>query len=691
MVNKLLSCQRMFFAFAVLFFLVFLIYSNTFDASWHLDDFGNITQNSNLHIQDLNPSSIYKTFFAYPGLNKKLYRPIPCLSFALNWYFGKDNVVGFHIVNILIHFLTAFFLFLTILNLFDTPNLTHKHQGSEHFIALLAAVLWAINPIQTQAVTYIVQRMASMAALFYILGIYLYVKGRIINSRSSQIVFFVGCLLSFLFALGCKENTITLPMALLLVEFCFFQNLSVRKTRKVVVWISVGTGSLAALLGALFFINGDFLPFLSGYGHRPFTLLERLMTEPRIIVLYITQLLYPVPHRLSIEHDINISTSFFTPWTTIPAIFIVLLFICIGLSQARKRPIVAFAILFFFLNHIVESTIIPLELVFEHRNYLPSLFLFFPISLALKWMIDYYNVQRSFMWLIIVTFVVFLLIGLGTGTYIRNMAWATEKSLWEDAVAKAPGSKRAYHNLAGGYYHKLGFYDEALKLYNMAAQRTGTSTFSDATTLKNMAAIYDEQSDKEQAIRLLKKALMINPRSRSCYFKLLSLLMELDMLEEAAHYLDMLDPSDRSNAEYLNHKGLLLLKQKKPAKAITYFRKSLNLQPNYKNAMVNIGICFDLMGAYSRSEWFLKGAHARYPRDMVILLWLIKNNLEANDKEDIARYLDKLFSLVSVNRLISALRRFSEKSQMENVSQKMLMKRIEEEILEKSKHIGELE
>jgi tetratricopeptide (TPR) repeat protein len=681
----------MFFAFAVLFFLVFLIYSNTLDASWHLDDFGNITQNSNLHIQDLNPGSIYKTFFAYPALNKKLYRPIPCLSFALNWYFGKDHVVGFHIVNILIHFLTAFFLFLTILSLFDTPNIKHRHKGSEHFIALLAAVLWAINPIQTQAVTYIVQRMASMAALFYILSIYLYIKGKIINSRPSQIGFFVGCLLSFLFALGCKENTITLPVVLLLVEICFFQDLSIKKTRKVVVWISVGTGSLAAGLGALFFFNGDFFPFLSGYAHRPFTVLERLMTEPRIIALYITQILYPVPHRLSIEHDIDISNSLFVPWTTIPAILIVLLLIVIGFSQARKRPIVAFAILFFFLNHIVESTIIPLELVFEHRNYLPSLFLFFPISLAIKWTIDYYHVQRNYMWLIIVTFVIFLLIGLGTGTYLRNMAWATEKSLWEDALAKAPGSKRACHNLAGVYYHKLGFYGEALRLYNMAAQRKGTSTFSDATTLRNMAAIYYEQNDKEKAVRLLKKAVIINPRSRDCYFKLVSLLMELDRLEEVAHYLDALDPGDRNNAEYLNFRGLLLLKQKNPAKAIAYFRKSLNLQPNYKNAMVNIAICFDLTGAYRRSEWFLRGAHARYPRDVEILLWLIKGNLEADDKEDTTRYLNRLFSLVSVKGLISSLKKLSQKSQMENASQKIVMKRIAEEILEKSKRIGELD
>ncbi|MCK4252416.1 hypothetical protein KAX97_13285, partial [candidate division WOR-3 bacterium] len=197
--DNMFSCTRNWVPFALLSLLILLVYSNTFNASWHLDDYPNITGNSKLHIRNISPASIYETFFAHPIFSKKLYRPIACLTFAINWYFGKDNVIGYHIISNTIHLLTAFILFLTILNLFRSPNLKDKYQGSECFIALLTATLWAINPIQTQAVTYIVQRMASMAAMFYVLGIYFYIKGRINNSRLISVFSYMGCFLSFAF------------------------------------------------------------------------------------------------------------------------------------------------------------------------------------------------------------------------------------------------------------------------------------------------------------------------------------------------------------------------------------------------------------------------------------------------------------------------------------------------------------
>jgi len=197
-------------AFLLLSFVIFLIYCNTFHASWHLDDSHVITKNSYLHVKDLTPRSLVETFFAHPdqhaNTNTRLYRPFSCLTLAINWYFGRENVVGYHVVNITIHLLTAFFLYLTVYNILTTPNVRDRYRGNEHFIALLTATLWAINPIQTQAVTYIVQRMASMAAMFYILSLLFYIKGRAANSRMNRTLFFLGCFLSYLIGLASKEN-----------------------------------------------------------------------------------------------------------------------------------------------------------------------------------------------------------------------------------------------------------------------------------------------------------------------------------------------------------------------------------------------------------------------------------------------------------------------------------------------------
>jgi hypothetical protein len=178
---------------------------------------------------------------------------------------------------------------------------------------------------------------------------------------------------------------------------------------------------------------GNSFSFIDGFQGRPFSLYERLLSEPRIVLFYLSLIFYPLPGRLSIEHDITLSTSLFNPWTTLPAILFHLILIGFGLSQIKKRPLLALAILFFYLNHVIESTIIPLELIFEHRNYLPSLFLFLPVAAGFKKLLDIYQEKNRVFRSVLLYSSVLIIIIIGAGTYIRNMAWATEKALWEDA------------------------------------------------------------------------------------------------------------------------------------------------------------------------------------------------------------------------------------------------------------------
>jgi hypothetical protein len=136
-------------ALVFLFFLILLTYGNTFDASWHLDDHQNITRNQHLHkVKDLTYSTMWESL--HSPVSQRIFRPVAMLSFAFNWYLGSDHVVGYHIINLIIHLLTAFFLYLTIRDLLDAPNLKANYREGAGFIALLAAVLWAVHPIQTQ-------------------------------------------------------------------------------------------------------------------------------------------------------------------------------------------------------------------------------------------------------------------------------------------------------------------------------------------------------------------------------------------------------------------------------------------------------------------------------------------------------------------------------------------------------------
>ena len=667
-------------AFALLFLLIFIVYSNTFRASWHLDDYHNIVQNPALRINDLHPRTIFQTFFTTSEedfiLKKKLYRPLAALSFALNWYIGKDNLFGYHLVNICIHFVTAFVLFLTILNLFRSPCLKNRYRDSEYFIALFSAVLWAVNPLQTQAVTYIVQRMASLTAMFYILGIYLYVRGRIKPTRINQAVCYVGCILSYVLALAAKENAVVFPLALLLVEIIFFQDLSRSSVRKAFCWIVFAGGALLLLFGIFVFFHGDPLKFLNAYETRSFTLLQRLLTEPRILIFYLSQLFYPVPTRLSIEHHVPLSTSLFSPWTTLPSILAVMVLIGLGIALMRKKPILSFAILFFFLNHMIESSIIGLELIFEHRNYLPSLFLFFPVTVALKALLDHYRHRQPAMYIIFVSFIILMIVGLGMGTYIRNLDWSTEKSLWEDAIKKAPNMARPYHNLAWGHYERTGQLDEAMKLYKIALDLYKHNTQGRSMVLNNMANLYYRQGKYSKACELWITALNLNPQNGVFEYRLAMCVTKTGDWERALDHVDKLLLKYPRHHNFLYQKGLILLKLKRAEEALPFFRQCLKLNPNDTATLAGLGIGCRLLGYYDRAEWFLRAALARNSQDMMVLLWLIETNLMLDDRKDADLYVQRLLEMGKLSLLITNLTQLSEDNLMPPSSRRRLIHEI---------------
>jgi tetratricopeptide (TPR) repeat protein len=690
MTNKFVSYRKSSFAFAFLIILVFLIYSNTFRASWHMDDYHNITHNTQIHIKDLHPLSLFNAFFFYDGPNKKLSRPISSLTFAINWYFCKMNVFGYHVVNILIHFLIAYFLFLSVYNILKLPRLRDRYGGREYSIALLTSTFWAIHPIQTQAVTYIVQRMASLSTMFYILAILLYIKARMTNLFSKRALLFFCCLISFLMALGSKENAAILPISLIFLEVCFFQDLGRPRTRKAFFWAFLFGSLLILAFGTLFF-SGNPLSFLTAFDDRPFTIWQRLLTEPRVLVFYLTQIFYPVPTRLSIEHDIAVSTSLFNPWATLPCIVIVLLLIALGLSQIKKRPVLAFGILFYFLNHVIESSVLGLELIFEHRNYLPSLFFFFPVATGVLWILDYYKEKKRSMYYMLISFITLMLIGLGMGTYIRNMAWATEKTLWEDAMAKAPMSARPPHNLAWGYYEVLGRYDKAMEMYAKSFSLEWHSISHRANALYGMGGIHFKKREYGRAVELYRKALKFSPKDEMTYQQMALSLMKLGKWDEALKNTETLLLWRPEEAKYLNQKSFILVKQKRPEEAILYLKKCLKLNPANLNALINIGAALNLIGAYERAEFYLKAANSLNPKGILSLLWLIETNLKIGDSEDVDRYIDKVFGLVVVSGFTSVVKILSDHTLMVPVSEEAIIRKIAVKLDEKAEEIAKLE
>ena len=657
--------------FAILLFaLIFVIYGNTFRVPWQFDDDSAIVNNPNLHFEKPELEALKKSMYRPSGHQDqtgKIYRPVSNITFALNWFFGRSAVPGYHFVNIVIHCTAAVVLYLTIALLFQTPNVKERNPDQVVFISLLSATLWAVNPIQTQAVTYIVQRMTSLSALFYLLGIYFYLRARLSNVVKKRWYFAGACLISWLLALGAKEHTVTLPLSLLLFEEAFFRD--GRNDSRRVRWIRlIGAFALVMIIAIGVLLSRDLVTdVLRGYELRSFTLLERLLSEPRVLVFYLSLIFFPAPTRLSIEHDVFPSVSLMQPWTTLPCILLLAILVGAALFQLRRHPLIAAPLLFFFITHLVESTVIPLELVFEHRNYLPSMFLFLPIALGLNRLILQYR-QRGVMIFFLLAFCVSLIVGFGSGTFIRNMAWKSHKSLWEDAMRKAPLSSRPPYNLAALYYQPKWMFSTALALYERSLNSPKLHLKgAKVDSLMNMASIYSEIGDYEKAIQLSRKAIEWDFDNDIARQTLISNLLLAGHVQEAEKQADYL-----LRAHYIHEwpqylKGLVLLHQQRYADAILYLNNAITLNPDQIGALIAAGIAYSRIGKYGRAAYLYEHAiqapseptSEDVKKKTVAHLGLIDNALASGHLEAATRYTERFFAERSLQKIQEELAQLS--------------------------------
>jgi len=589
--TDLSSCRKNSFAITMIFIIVLMTYSNTFHASWHFDD-----------EKFLDRKTLHLTEFKWPQIKKTLFqeesgfsRPISCLSLALNYYFGKDNVFGYHLINLLIHFLASVFLFLLISHTLRLPLLSEKYGRNAYSIALLSTILWTINPIQTQAVTYIIQRMASMAGMFYIMAMYLYLRGRTCERRILKLVFYITFLLCGMMAFGSKENAVMLPISISLFDLFLIQGLNKQNVKK-------NTFILLALIlffaAILLIIKGPstFHPkhLLSGYDHRPFTLLERLLTEPRVILFYISLLLYPMPNRLCLTHDISISHDLFNPLTTVLSIFTIFMILGLSLIKSKRWPFISYCIIFFFLNHLIESSILPLELTFEHRNYLPSMLFFAPFTILILKVIQVFSTKS--IKLILNSFIILVLIGHGHSAFVRNAIWKTEESLWFDCIEKYPDLWRPFHNL-GRYYSETGQNRKAIIMYNKALH-------------KKIA------NDPGQHIFLT-------------YFNLGVEHFRIDHYDKALYYYRKTESIHPNFGPLQNNIGLILLKQKRYREAEIRFKKALTYQSDLPEALSNLGLLLMIKGDLPQAMVMLKKAIQIAPDSYSALMRISRAYMES--------------------------------------------------------------
>jgi len=639
---RLPNWQKYAFTFVALFIAILAIYGNTFHASWHFDDYINIVGNQNIEPKSLSLDEMRKSFYGKDHTHTTISRPLPYLSFALNYHIGGTDVFGYHVVNLFIHYLAAVFLFLLIYNTLRLPLLNERYGNIAYAVALLASFLWATHPIQVTGVTYIVQRMTSMAALFYILAMYLYLKARTAHGTRGRVFFFILCFVSVILSFASKENAAMLPFSIFLYDLFLIQGItreSIKKNLKILL-IPV----IVILLVAVLYT--DLSSILNGYNNRPFTLTERLLTEPRVIIFYLSLLLYPVTYRFALLHDFSVSTSLVVPWTTVPAIFAIITIIGIALWRSRKNPLISFCVLFFFLNHLIEGSFIPLEIIYDHRNYLPSMLLSVPFAIVLIYIIHYFSYRKSIQ-LLMVSGIVILMIFQGHTTYSYNKVFRSEYIRLLDNISKAPALSRLHNNLGRLYWNKhihskaLEESQEALRLNNYSNLKLP------ATTYENIGMYYLRTGSYTKAMSYFLESLRLssgNTHPRT-YFGLAMTSYRMDNLDKATEYIEDAISILPESEEYHAILSMILLKSGDIEGAVQAAGKSLELRPGYNIPLAMLAEAFRKTGEYEKAIYYWEAFLKENPKYIKGHLALAEMFYEIGDQEKLSTITGRLLHL----------------------------------------------
>ncbi|BBO80070.1 O-GlcNAc transferase [Desulfosarcina ovata subsp. sediminis] len=629
-------------ALLLLFIGLIIVYAASFSGVWIYDDEANILSNNNIHLDRLTVKDLKRSFYLQPQnpeSDERITRPLAYMSFAINWYFGKNRVFGYHLVNFCIHFISAAFLYLFIARALLITKPAARYRSMAHPIALLSAFIWAIHPIQVTAVTYIVQRMASMAGMFTIMSMYAYLRFRMSPTLKGKAFGLAACAICGLCALGTKENSAMLPLSLFFLEVLLIQgpqSMNLKKTA-----CRVLPALAAVVLIGLFYVNP--LDLIGGYANRPFTPMERILTEPRVVLYYFKVLFYPLLSEMTLVHDIEVSTSLWSPWSTLPSILTIgTLFFGSLFWLSKKEPLIAFAVVFFFINHLIEGSFIGLELIYEHRNYIPSMFVFVIPALIVTKALAYFSYHRRFQLFVMISGAV-ILATVGHSSFAYSHLFRNGLIFWRDNAKKSPRLSIVLNNygielLQHGFNHKaLAYLQRAKRLnryFNLSQQ---------GVTYHNLG-IYHEtvEHDFPRALAYFQKATSITAHSKQMGFALCVCQLLNGKVGTARSILDGLLKKWPDEPDFLLLMGKIQLMEGTPDQALAYARSARRVMPDAAGALAIYGEAYRLKGNLVKADFFWRAYRAKRPSNVTAALVLAELSYMAGKTKNLSRIVAKL-------------------------------------------------
>lgn len=578
-----------------------ITYANSFSGTFVLDDDKHVLDNP--RILTLWPLS--------DTLGGR--RPVVDLSLAINYALGGLETWGYHAFNLAVHLLAGLTLFGVVRRTLESRPVDTVFKRRSTQLALVVAVLWLVHPLQTQSVTYIIQRAEALMGLFYLLTLYCVIRGlesdrqtrpfdrQSVRPFSRRNVWYLAAMLCCAAGMGSKAVMVTAPVAVLLYDRVFASGSFGESLRR--RWgLYVGLCSTWLILFLCGVVSGVFRGSARGatvgFGYQSISPLEYLVTQFGVIVHYLRLAVWPRP--LCLDYGWEVAEHV---WLSASLGVIIVSALCLALWAIVRGWTNGYVGLVFFLVLAPTSSFVPIkDPAFEHRMYLP---LAPVIVLAVigayavltsrlgAWTAEAINWRR-----IVPGIAMIAALFLAYVTVQRNRDYHSALGMWQDVIAKRPEHSRAYLGLGTALFGRA---KSAAARGAQAVARQGfldaEQSFAQAVALKptNADALYNlgnakvENGKVEEAIEAFRQSLSINPRNAKCHYNLGNALKRTKRYAEAmAQYREAIRIEPKHISAYINLGNTLKLLGRLN-EAIAQYHRALAIKPRYANAHFNLG------------------------------------------------------------------------------------------------------
>ena len=512
---------------SILALLVFglVAYSTSFTAAFQYDDFHHILSNKAL----LDLTDLGRIFHYGKG------RFLPYLSLAINYRISKFDPVSYHIFNFFVHYIATIFLYFLFLEIMDTPAMQGVElKRTKRIGAFLVGGIFFLHPLQTESVTYVIQRAESMAGMFYLASLFFYMKARRTGRRGGVLGYAILAGIAAVCAAFSKETAVTLPVMIVVFELFFF-NTSIKDLLRTKLFLFILVPAAVILLLKL-------KPLIrTGFLHDPgpgmgFTRKQYLLTQFCVLVTYLRLFFWPVGQ--NIDWDYPLASNFFALKTFSSFLFLLMLLV-LAFYAHRKLLLLSLSIVAFFVTLAPTSSVIPLrDVIFEHRMYLAVAFLAMGCAQVFFYGLERFREISPRTQAIVPIGSILVLLTLLSGlTHARNQVWLSELSLWADAVRKSPNKARVRNNYGRGLYALKNTVSEEAKREFETAIRLSPGW---AVPYHNLALCYFQEGDYLQAITLDLEALERMPTYKEVLYQLGRSYRKLGQWDNARLYLERL-------------------------------------------------------------------------------------------------------------------------------------------------------